>query len=254
MDSERERENFNHALSSDPSSYFNPLLTHENSQLYRADFEIDVSYRWVYRSRRSHDAPSLNRHRPGRKPRNFLFVLIRRGGSQVRLRAGSQGDARESRRRVEGRQGEGPRDVQQGRGRLQGPRPLRLLRERIGRRHDRASLPEGRAPPGHRGEEGLSPRKSDYGDGRGREDPKRDLLVASPRNRDAAREAHLLHEGGGPDLRGRVLQAVDVRHVHALSLFAASSYGALKLLSFWDPRFRGVRELHTAGPQVRQAR
>src|SRR6266480_2286171 len=84
---------------------------------------------------------------------------------------------------------------------------------------------------------GLSPRKSDYGDGRGREDPKRDLLGASPRNRDAAREAHLLHEGGGPDLRGRVLQAVDVRHVHALSLFAASSYGALKLLSFWDRDF-----------------
>jgi hypothetical protein len=48
-------------------------------------------------------------------------------------------------------------------------------------------------------------------------------MVASPRNRDAAREAHLLHEGGGPDLRGRVLQAVNVRHVHALSLFAASS-------------------------------
>src|SRR5205814_4450185 len=125
-DSERERENFNHALSSDPSSYFNPLLPHENSHLYRADFEIDVSYRWVYRSRRSHDAPSLNRHRPGRNPRTFLFVLIRRVASQVRLRAGSQGDAGESRRRVEGRQGEGPRDVQQGRGRLQGPRPLRL--------------------------------------------------------------------------------------------------------------------------------
>src|SRR5204862_8195617 len=52
-------------------------------------------------------------------------------------------------------------------------------------------------------------------------------LVASPRNRDAAREAHLLHEGRGPDLRGRVLQAVDVRHVHALSLFAASSAATL---------------------------
>ena len=75
------------------------------------------------------------------------------------------------------------------------------------------------------GEEGLSPRKSDHGDGRGREDPKRDLLVASPRNRDAAREAHVLHEGRGPDLRGRVLQAVGVRHVHALSLFAASNLG-----------------------------
>src|SRR6267378_1254581 len=206
--------------------------------------------------RRSHDAPSLNRHRPGRNPRTFLFVLIRRGGSQVRLRAGSQGDAGESRRRVEGRQGEGPRDVQQGRGRLQGPRPLRLLRERLGRRHDRASLPEGRTPSGHRREEGLSPRKSDHGDGRGREDPKRDLLVASPRNRDAAREAHLLHEGRGPDLRGRVLQAVDVRHVHALSLFAASSYGALKLLPFWDPlrgdpRFEKIVE--SLAPKNRKA-
>jgi hypothetical protein len=58
-----------------PSPHFNPLLTHENSQLCRADFEIDVSCRWVYRSRRSHDAPSLNRHRPGRNPRTFLFVL-----------------------------------------------------------------------------------------------------------------------------------------------------------------------------------
>ena len=82
---------------------------------------------------------------------------------------------------------------------------------------------KGRPPPGHRREEGLSPRKSDHEDGRGREDPKRDLLVASPRNRDAAREAHVLHEGRGPDLRGRVLQAVGVRHVHALRLFAASS-------------------------------
>ena len=58
------------------------------------------------------------------------------------------------------------------------------------------------------GQEGLSPRKSDHGDGRGREDPKRDLLVASPRHRDAAREAHVLHEGRGPDLRGRVLQGM----------------------------------------------
>src|SRR5947209_736903 len=106
-------------------------------------------------------------------------------------------------------------------------RDLYVFCANAGRRHDRASLPEGRAPPGHRREEGLSPRKSDHGEGRGREDPKRDLLVASPRNRNAAREAHLLHEGRGPDLRGRVLQAVDVRHVHALSLFAASSAATL---------------------------
>src|SRR5207248_7683060 len=137
-----------------------------------------------------------------------LFALIRRGGSQVRLRAGSQGDAGENRRRVEGRQGEGSRDVQQGRGRLQGPRPLRLLRERLGRRPDRASLPEGRAPPEHRWEEGLPSRKSDHGEGRGRENPKRDLLVASPGNQGAARETYLLHVGRGPNLRGRVLQAV----------------------------------------------
>src|SRR5205085_1258842 len=104
-------------------------------------------------------------------------------------------------------------DVQQGREGLQGPRPLRILRERLGRRPDRASLPEGRAPPEHRRQEGFSPRKSDHGEGRRREDPKRDLLVASPGNRDAAREAHLLHEGRRPDLRGRVLQAVGVSGV-----------------------------------------
>src|SRR5216110_1787093 len=181
---------------------------------------IDLSFRWSYRSS-SYEASFLNRHRPGRNRCNFFF-LIRRGGSQVRLRAGSQGYAGESCRRLEGRQGEGPRDVQQGRGRLQGPRPLCLLRERLRRRHDRASLPERRAPPEHRREEGLSPRKSDHGEGRGREDPKRDLLVASPGNQDAAREAHLLHEGRGPDLRGRILQAVGVRDVHALGFFAAS--------------------------------
>src|SRR5438874_11172240 len=186
---------------------------------------IVLSFRWSYRSS-SHEASFLNRHRPGRNPCNFFF-LIRRGGSQVRLRAGSQGYAGESCRRLEGRQGEGTRDVQQGRGRLQGPRPLCLLRERLRRRPDRASVPERRAPPEHRREEEFSPRKSDHGEGRGREDPKRDLLVASPRNRDAAREAHLLHEGRGPDLRGRVLQAVDVRYVHALGLFAASSAATL---------------------------
>ena len=41
----------------------------------------------------------LNRHRPGRNPGPFLFALIRGGGDQVGLRAGSQGDARESRTR-----------------------------------------------------------------------------------------------------------------------------------------------------------
>src|SRR5438874_4021779 len=174
------------------------------------------------KSMQRYEASFVNRHRPGRNPRNFLFFLIRRGGSQVRLRAGSQGYAGESCRRLEGRQGEGPRDVQQGRGRLQGPRPLCLLRERLRRRHDRASLPERRAPPEHRREEGLSPRKSDHGEGRGREDPKRDLLVASPGNQDAAREAHLLHEGRGPDLRSRILQAVGVSDVHALGFFAGS--------------------------------
>src|SRR6202030_2237903 len=85
-----------------------------------------------------------------------------------------------------------------------------------------ASLLEGRTPPEHRREERLSPWESDHGEGRGREDPKRDLLVASPRKQHAAREAHLLHEGRRPDLRGRVLQAVSVRHVHPLSFFPAS--------------------------------
>ena len=42
-----------------------------------------------------------------------------------------------------------------GEGGFEAPRPLRLLRERLGRRPDRASLPEGRAPPGHRREEGF---------------------------------------------------------------------------------------------------
>src|SRR5438045_7708291 len=142
-----------------------------------AILDIDVSCRWGYRST-SHEASFLNRHRPGRNPRNFLFFLIRRGGSQVRLRAGSQGYAGESCRRLEGRQGEGPRDVQQGRGRLQGPRPLCLLRERLGRRPDRASLPEGRAPPEYRREEGIPPPKSAHGKGGGREEPKRDIRVA----------------------------------------------------------------------------
>src|SRR3954454_24841520 len=72
--------------------------------------DIDVSCRWSYRSR-SHEASFVNRHRPGRNPCNFFF-LNRRGGSQVRLRAGSQGYAGEGYRRLEDRQGEGPRDLQ----------------------------------------------------------------------------------------------------------------------------------------------
>src|SRR5947207_6563037 len=160
--------------------------------------------------------------------RSFFF-LIRRRGSQVRLRAGSQGYAGESCRRLEGRRSEGPRDVQQGRGRLQGPRPLCLFGERLRRRPDRASLPERRAAPEHRREEGFSPRKSDHGEGRGREDPKRDLLVASTGNQHAAREAHLLHQGRGPDLRSRILQAVgvsDVRATRGLELNKRSNKGS----------------------------
>src|SRR5262245_25056674 len=69
-----------------------------------------------------------------------------------------------------------------------GSRPLRVVRQRLGRRSDGASLPEGRTSAGDQGQEGVSARERDHGERHGGTDQDRDVLVAPPRYGNAARE------------------------------------------------------------------
>jgi hypothetical protein len=86
-------------------------------------------------------------------------------------------------------------------GRLQGPRPLCVLRQRLGRHFNGASYDEGQATAGDFGQEGLF------------------LLVATPWDGQAARKDFLLHESRRSNVRRRLLQVNPVyRWVAADSL------------------------------------
>ena len=70
------------------------------------------------------------------------------------------------------------------------------------------------AHPTHKGrtakrrsrKEGLSARQRDHGESHRRQGKRGNLLVASPRLRQATRKAHFLHEDWRPNLRRRLLQ------------------------------------------------
>ena len=116
-------------------------------------------------------------------------------------------------------QGESPRDVQQGRRRLQGPRLVCVLRQRLGRCSDRASIPQGRTLAGHRRQEGLSARARDHADCRGRENPSVTYWWPRPGTRKRRSRSTRSTRRSGTRSAGSGIQAVGVRHVHALSLF-----------------------------------